>query len=167
MTELWLTISDAPDYEISSLGRVRSLKRSTPLILKPILMGKIYKYYNVNLWHNGAMKHHKIHRLVAEAFHGPCPVNQECRHLDGNPLNNVSSNLKWGTKKENAQDRMAHGTDALCGGNKERTYCRKGHEFTEANTYLNKRSNGKIWRQCKTCRRITWNRFDKKRRKNR
>ena len=51
-----------------------------------------------------------IHRLVLEAFVGPCPVGMECRHLDGNPENNRLENLKWGTHKENVADSKRHGT---------------------------------------------------------
>lgn len=51
-----------------------------------------------------------VHRLVLEAFVGPCPGGMECRHLDGNPRNNNLSNLKWGTRSENQQDSVRHGT---------------------------------------------------------
>jgi predicted HTH transcriptional regulator len=34
----------------------------------------------------------------------------QCRHLDGNSKNNNLSNLKWGTPRENQQDRNIHGT---------------------------------------------------------
>lgn len=47
-------------------------------------------------------KTHKVHRLVAEAFHGPQP-SPEMRvlHLDEDGGNNAETNLKWGTQKEN------------------------------------------------------------------
>lgn len=50
-----------------------------------------------------------IHRTVLEAFVGPCPEGMECRHLDGNPKNNLLSNLCWGTKSENNYDRSING----------------------------------------------------------
>lgn len=34
----------------------------------------------------------------------------ECCHDDGNPANNHLSNLKWGTKLDNADDKHRHGT---------------------------------------------------------
>lgn len=52
----------------------------------------------------------KAHRLVLEAFVGPCSEGMECRHLDGNRQNNHVSNLCWGTKKENEADKVSHGT---------------------------------------------------------
>ena len=50
-------------------------------------------------------KLHKVHRIVCEHFHGPCPEGMVCRHLDSNPLNYHPSNLRWGTYSENQKDR--------------------------------------------------------------
>jgi hypothetical protein len=52
-----------------------------------------------------------IHRLVLEAFVGPCPPGMESCHNDGNPVNNVASNLRWDTHKSNFQDMRRHGHD--------------------------------------------------------
>lgn len=49
------------------------------------------------------------HRLVLQAFRGPCPEGQECLHIDGDPGNNRLSNLRWGTPKENGEDMVRHG----------------------------------------------------------
>ena len=53
---------------------------------------------------------HLVHRLVLETFVGPCPEGLECRHLDGNELNNNLDNLAWGTKAEQIEDKKRHGT---------------------------------------------------------
>lgn len=59
---------------------------------------------------SGKTTRKSVHRLVCEAFHGPPPSpDHECRHLDGNPDNGRPSNLWWGTREENWQDRKAHG----------------------------------------------------------
>jgi hypothetical protein len=45
---------------------------------------------------------YKIHRLVAEAFHGPPPFDGAvAMHIDENAANNRATNLRWGTQKEN------------------------------------------------------------------
>ena len=51
-----------------------------------------------------------VHRIILSTFSGPCPDKMECRHLDGNKSNNCSDNLAWGTKSENQQDCIRHGT---------------------------------------------------------
>jgi hypothetical protein len=54
----------------------------------------------------------KVCVLVATAFHGPCPDGLECRHLNGNSLDDSQGNLAWGTSIENTNDRREHGTIA-------------------------------------------------------
>lgn len=52
-----------------------------------------------------------VHRLVLEAFVGPCPEGMECCHFpDWNPGNNALSNLRWDTHKGNSGDMRSHGT---------------------------------------------------------
>lgn len=51
-----------------------------------------------------------VHKLVCEAFHGPKPTSgHQVRHLNGDRSDCRAANLAWGTAKENAQDRTAHG----------------------------------------------------------
>lgn len=53
-----------------------------------------------------------VHRLVLEAFVGPCPEGMEACHFpDRNPGNNRVHNLRWDTRKHNQADRVLHGTD--------------------------------------------------------
>jgi hypothetical protein len=52
-----------------------------------------------------------VHRLVIEAFIGPCPPGMECCHNDGDGFNNSLDNLRWDDRKSNQHDRIAHGTD--------------------------------------------------------
>ena len=55
----------------------------------------------VNLYKDGKVKHHYIHRLVAEAFI-PNPDNlPEVNHLDCNKFNNSVENLEWCDRKQN------------------------------------------------------------------
>lgn len=58
---------------------------------------------------SGQKEKMSIHRLVLLAFVGESEL--DCRHLDGNSRNNHILNLKYGTAKENAYDRILHGTN--------------------------------------------------------
>jgi len=51
-----------------------------------------------------------VHRLVLEAFRGPCPEGMWGAHNDGNALHNKLDNLRWDTPRNNMADKRAHGT---------------------------------------------------------
>jgi hypothetical protein len=54
------------------------------------------------------------HALVLMTFVGPCPPGMEARHFpDRKGTNNALSNLSWGTKLQNANDRRIHNTSGL------------------------------------------------------
>lgn len=69
----------------------------------------------------GRVLYRYVHRLVLEAFVGPCPPKHQTRHMDGDVFNNNLANLAWGTIAENAADRALHGT--LLRG--EKVHCSK------------------------------------------
>lgn len=105
-------------YEVSTLGRVRSLARFVrrsdgvlcPVkerIRKPVLHHR--GYLIVLLRKEGSAATKQIHQLVLEAFVGPSNGLQT-RHLDGNRTNNKLENLCYGTSRENTDDRIRHGT---------------------------------------------------------
>lgn len=54
-------------------------------------------------------KMHWVHTLVANAFNGPGQPGQEVRHYDGDPANNLPTNLFWGSHSHNNQDTARHG----------------------------------------------------------
>lgn len=89
-------------YMISSLGRCLSL--STRKLKSSRKVGKGYAAFN--LWKNNVGKNEYVHRLVAEAFI-PNLENKPCiDHIDGNPFNNVVTNLRWVTPKENCNNQI-------------------------------------------------------------
>lgn len=54
-----------------------------------------------------------IHALVMDAFGKPKPSKaHEIRHLNGNRRDNRIENLAWGTKQDNYNDSVRHGTAA-------------------------------------------------------
>jgi hypothetical protein len=71
-------------------------------------------YRSISMSHNNVKVTRSVHRLICSAFHGEAPSKtHQVRHLDGNPQNNVPTNLAWGTQEENWQDRRDHGRVAL------------------------------------------------------
>ena len=86
-------------YQISNLGRVKSLKYGKERILKPAKDKKGYLY--VCLYKQGKMKIYRVHRLVAQAFI-PNPNNlPQVNHKDEDKTNNASSNLEFCDAKYN------------------------------------------------------------------
>lgn len=113
MIEIWKTIEGYNRYEVSNLGRIRSLNYKNTgemKILKGSKTGKDKKY--LSLWlsdNNGNRKQFKIHRLVAEAFI-PNPDNKpQINHKDGNTFNNRIDNLEWCTNGENQKHAWDNG----------------------------------------------------------
>lgn len=105
MTEEWRPIVGYEDrYEISSLGRVRTL----PRILSPSCGS--HGYPAVSLSKNKKSQKHSVHVLVLEAFVGPRPSGHQVLHKNGDRTDSKLENLRWGTPAENTQDRYRHGT---------------------------------------------------------
>lgn len=108
-------------YEVSDLGRVRSLDREvrhsggTAMRLR----GKILashpvphtKHLIVSLYQDGKQKIRYVHRLVLEAFAGPRPAGMESLHGPGGPADNRwPEALHYGTHRENMIDTHRDGT---------------------------------------------------------
>ena len=116
--EVWRSVVGCPNYEVSNCGRVRAVARwricsngarkfYKAVILKPWLAGpRGNRYFYVDI-----DQHHKrVNVLVLQAFGGQRPrEDTQCRHLDGDRLNNRANNLCWGTRKENMADAIKHG----------------------------------------------------------
>jgi len=98
-------------YEVSSLGRVKSLVRPgrrQEMVLKPGVDGG--GYLNVGPCRDGISRTTEVHQIVAAAFLGPRPDGLETRHLDGDQTNNAIGNLAYSTHAENEFDQVRHGT---------------------------------------------------------
>nr|WP_279218384.1 NUMOD4 motif-containing HNH endonuclease [Rhodococcus erythropolis] len=147
-TERWLAVVGWEDkYEVSELGRVR---RTTPggkypagHVLTPLRVRG--GYVRVELNRDNKRQAFYIHRLVLNAFVGPRSEGQEALHGNTRRDDNRLSNLRWGTRAENMQDRLRDGNNPMA----SKTHCLRGHAFTEENTYLY-RGN----RCCRACKRI-------------
>ena len=120
----WMPIPGFPGYEASSDGYVRSARTT----LSPWLSSG---YLTVSLRRDGKTHRVHIHRLVLMAHVSLPPSGFDGCHNDGERLNNHVGNLRWATRSENILDQVRHGRH----NNASKTHCKRGHEFTEANTY--------------------------------
>jgi hypothetical protein len=117
-------------YEVSNLGRVRSLDRRIPdryhtigiskkgrllkLSLKSLSrqqrsVGITKKYVAVYLSISGKGGQKLVHHLVLDAFVGLRPEGFECNHIDGNKTNNNVANLEWVSRQQNSDHALQKG----------------------------------------------------------
>lgn len=94
--ELWKTVPDYPNYEVSSNGRVRN--KVTNRMLKP---SNVRGYHRVVLCDETGHYPKSVHRLVADTFYDGDHSGLEVNHIDGNKSNNFIANLEWCTSGEN------------------------------------------------------------------
>lgn len=149
-------------YEVSNLGRVRSLdrtitevtgkqRRKNGRVLSPF-KGDANGHQVISI---GKRDRRYVHVLVLEVFVGPRPEGYEACHNDGDPHNNALSNLRWDSASANQRDRLQHGTHHYA----RRTHCAHGHEYTPENTYVRVVTGPRYvqaseTRACRECHRI-------------
>lgn len=105
--ERWKPISGLEyRYQVSDWGRVRNIE--TGKMLKPIKQKKGYCVVGLYDGRGNSIMYY-IHALVLTMFSGVCPVGMESRHLNGRKGDNRLVNLRWGTKRQNTDDRFRHG----------------------------------------------------------
>jgi hypothetical protein len=120
--EVWKSVVNYEGfYEVSNYGRIRSVGRycnnskdngkhfRKGVIRKP-RYNKATKYANVDLYKmDSKRKYFRVHRLVAEAFHGNIPKGYVVKHLNNNKQMNCEWNLKIDTSKNNTLDAYKDG----------------------------------------------------------
>lgn len=115
-----------PGYRVGDDGSVWSCwkrigtigKRGTESIMIEawhlMSQGFLNGYRTVALKYPPRQKRRLVHQLILEAFVGPCPKGMQARHFpDRDRTNNCLANLGWGTRKQNGQDRITHGTSGI------------------------------------------------------
>ena len=155
-TEVW---KDVPGhegrYQVSSHGQVRSVAwryirsngrsyTNQPRVLAQSTTNSGHR--TVGLFRDKKQSTYLVHRLVLEAFVGPCPDGMEACHADDDPANNHVSNLRWDTRQENMLDRSRNGIHHFGA----KTHCKYGHEFTPENTYRTPSRPTARW--CRACK---------------
>jgi len=114
-TEKWQIVQGYETlYEVSNLGRVRSLDRVgvDSIGRRYYKRGKILRpgrsksgHYTVSLFKNTRAQSQYVHALVALAFLGSCPVGREVSHGPNGVADNSVSNLSYETRSQNLLNR--------------------------------------------------------------
>ena len=104
--EEWKDIPNYEGYQVSNLGRIKSLERIDALgrrvkekILKPLITRN--GYYIIGLYKNSIQKFYYVHRFVWEVFNGQIPKGYEVNHINEVKTDNRLENLNLMTHKEN------------------------------------------------------------------
>ena len=98
-TEIWKPVVGYEGlYEISTFGRVKSLRKNKILIRNNKL-----QYIQIELWDNWKYKRETVHRLVAQAFIENTESKPMVNHKNWIKTDNRLENLEWCTRLENSQ----------------------------------------------------------------
>lgn len=102
--EEWKCIKESKDYQVSTLGNMRSLKKGKERILKQTINDGGYPIVNLSI--NGVSRIYRVHILVAETFI-PNPENKPCvDHINTIRTDNKVTNLRWSTYEENNRNEL-------------------------------------------------------------
>lgn len=98
------TIDRFPDYRFGSDGSVWSRRRGDCSRMKCSIDKKGYASVTLH------GKAYRLHRIILEAFRGPCPEGMEgCHGPDPTRTNNAIDNLRWDTPSGNVSECVSQG----------------------------------------------------------
>lgn len=115
----WREIARYPGYRFTHDGKIWSCwtagrnpqMRGKWHRLSPYTSTVGYLYLSLRNDTGISQRHLAVHKLIAEAFHGPAPDGCEVRHFpDRTRTNNAADNLCYGTRRQNLADKVAQGT---------------------------------------------------------
>lgn len=117
---------DGSVFSISHNWRGYGERKITPIV-------NSHGYLSVRISMYGKRTHVPVHRLVAHVYLPPRPSrDHEIRHIDGDRMNPIAENLAWGTRSENARDRLRHGTDKAAENAAKTIHMRQGEKASSA-----------------------------------
>lgn len=168
--EIWKDLPGSEGtYQVSNLGRIKSLEREVRrgqniimrLPEKVLSTRKHVGYENITLRIDGKTKVCSVHRLVAKTFLQNPNNYKAVNHIDGNKLNNNLSNLEWCSYSQNMKHAYKTGLKVAKNGAKLsaaqvaeiRTLCvssnltlkQIGERFGVSKAAISKIKNRKSW----------------------
>jgi hypothetical protein len=129
--EIWKDIKDFEGlYQVSNLGRVRSLKNGKVYVFKEHIdnHGYAYGFLYISRKHKPRQIRFKTHKLVAKYFCEGYAEGLVVDHIDGNKRNNVYTNLEWVTPSENNRRAYALGLKSRTISEKQKQALDRVHE---------------------------------------
>lgn len=163
VTERWLpVVSWEGYYEVSDLGRVRSVDRvvpyqgGSPRRIRSRILRQITDDFGrrrVTLAKHGRNYPVRVHHLVLTAFVGPCPQNMERCHGVGGNGDNRLCNLRYDSHSANMFDKQRDGTDHQL----NKTHCNFDHRLVMPNLVPSLLRRGR--RGCLACNRGRGNQY--------
>ena len=135
--EIWKDVKGYEgSYQVSNLGRVRSLER--------VIRGRTYHskmlaqrmdrygYLRTTLYKRGKPRTITIHRIVAENFLSKDTEKDTVNHKDGDKLNNKTDNLEWASWTDNNQ----HALDTGLRCNKNNAQSIPVEQYTKSGEFI-------------------------------
>jgi len=147
--EKWLPVKGHEGiYEVSDLGRVKSLDRKVRHSKKGFLIrkGKILssnsnksRYILISLSKKGLTETKAVHKLVAISFlnHTPCGNKLVVNHINHNRLDNRVENLEIITNRENSNKKHLKSTSKYTGV----SWSKKSRKWTSSISINGKHKN--------------------------
>lgn len=114
------TIDRFPGYRFGADGTIwscwmrvvgqPSVPSSEWVELSPTIGSRGYRVVALKLFGGPVVRNLSVHRLILEAFKGPCPDGWQACHNNGIRDDNRIDNLRWDTQSGNFADKRRHGT---------------------------------------------------------
>ena len=103
-TLIWKRVPSIPRFIVSSAGKVKYCNGKSV----EVYCARNYLHVVIRVGRD-SVQWIPVHKMVAEAFHGPRPKGKQINHKDLDKSHNAAKNLEYVTQYENIQHAKANG----------------------------------------------------------